>query len=503
MGRSTLPPRAIWGSHDNRPESERLTTIVKKLQAIEAAGGEVLSVTADVSDVASMKAIISQALDRFGAIHGVIHAAGVLEDGLIQLKSAEAAARVLTPKIDGTLVLDSVCQDLDLDFMVLFSSTSAALGLVGQVDYTAANAFLNAFARSKQNNGRARTLSLGWGPWQKVGMAARMAEVKECRAHRALEEPPSHPFLDACLFKTPKKSVYTTRFRLEDHWLVNEHKIRGIGALIPGTGYLELARACLGQDAENRCVELRNVLFTAPCDLRTHETRELWITLESQEDGYSFLMSSQDREGQTVDHAQGFVRSIHPEASKVHDLAAIVERCQISSTNGAQSNEHFEFGPRWNNLRQLHFGQDEALATLELAKEFVHDLETTRLHPALLDIATSCALPLIENFDAHSEYYVPVSCASLQAYREVPQKIYSHLRCRNGKVGKEFVSFDVTVMNATGEEIVEISEFTFRRIVATSQLVETRSASAKGLQPRSTASESKALGSSAHVGILP
>src|SRR5256885_17196556 len=95
-----------------------------------------------------MRGVIQQASATFGAIHGVLHAAGVPGIGLMQLKTPQMAASVLAPKVMGTLVLERVLQDLTLDFLVLFSSiTSTTGGGPGQVDYCAANAFLDTYAR--------------------------------------------------------------------------------------------------------------------------------------------------------------------------------------------------------------------------------------------------------------------------------------------------------------------------------------------------------------------
>src|SRR5262249_60233245 len=92
---------------------------------------------------------VALARGRLGVLHGVIPAAGVPGGGLIQVKSPEAAARVLAPKVQGTLVLERALAGEPLDFFLLCSSITGVLGGFGQVDYCAANAFLDAFARSR------------------------------------------------------------------------------------------------------------------------------------------------------------------------------------------------------------------------------------------------------------------------------------------------------------------------------------------------------------------
>src|SRR6185369_13897677 len=143
--------------------------------AMEALGAEVLTARADVTDRVQMEAALSAARARFGAIHGVIHAAGTIDDGLIALKDLDSAHAVIATKAKGALVLDALFGKDELDFFVVFSSVSSLLGLPGQVDYTAANAFLDAFAM-RRNATRGRTISVNWNAWQSVGMAVALAD---------------------------------------------------------------------------------------------------------------------------------------------------------------------------------------------------------------------------------------------------------------------------------------------------------------------------------------
>ncbi|HEX6903705.1 MAG TPA: amino acid adenylation domain-containing protein [Thermoanaerobaculia bacterium] len=137
-----------------------------RVQALEALGAEVMVEAADVADADAMRQVLARAVERFGAIHGVVHAAGVPGGGLIQLKTREAAAAVLRAKVQGTLVLGSLLADSPLDLFVLCSSLASLLGGLGQVDYCAANAFLDAFAA------RGGAVAINWDRWSEVGMAA-------------------------------------------------------------------------------------------------------------------------------------------------------------------------------------------------------------------------------------------------------------------------------------------------------------------------------------------
>jgi amino acid adenylation domain-containing protein len=153
VGRTAIPP-----------DDERVA-------ALEAMGADVLALAADVADEASMRAVLERTRERFGDLHGVIHAAGVAGGGLIQLKTEESAATVLRAKVRGTLVLSSLLAGAPLDFFVVCSSLASILGGLGQVDYCAANAFLDAFAAREAAQGR-RALAIDWDRWREVGMAA-------------------------------------------------------------------------------------------------------------------------------------------------------------------------------------------------------------------------------------------------------------------------------------------------------------------------------------------
>ncbi|HJT58207.1 MAG TPA: SDR family oxidoreductase, partial [Ktedonobacteraceae bacterium] len=165
--RKGLPSRSEWASIlESQGDTDGIGRQIRKMQLLEALGAEVLVMQADVANEAQMQTVIQQAIASFGTIHGVLHAAGVPGVGLMQLKTAEQAAQVLAPKVQGTRVLERVLQGLPLDFLVLFSSiTSTTGGGPGQVDYCAANVFLDAYAhRHFAQHGM--TVAINWGEWQ-------------------------------------------------------------------------------------------------------------------------------------------------------------------------------------------------------------------------------------------------------------------------------------------------------------------------------------------------
>ncbi|HEV3458631.1 MAG TPA: amino acid adenylation domain-containing protein, partial [Thermoanaerobaculia bacterium] len=187
VGRSPFPARELWPGLATAAAGEASPTAarVRALVAMEELGGEVLVLSADVADRTSMRRALAQARRRFGPLNGVVHAAGVPGAGLLRATTREAAARVLAAKVDGTLVLEELLRDEDLDFLVLCSSLSALLGGLGQAAYCAANCFLDAFAEA--GRGSRATLALDWEIWREAGMALTVQVPAELREARRLE----------------------------------------------------------------------------------------------------------------------------------------------------------------------------------------------------------------------------------------------------------------------------------------------------------------------------
>ncbi len=144
---------------------------LQKINQLKAEGSEIMLLTADVSHKEQMQNAIAQSLEQFGRINGVIHAAGIAGDGIIQFKTPEIAEKVFAPKINGTFILNHLLKDQNLDFFVLCSSLSSIQGGIGQVDYCAANAFLDAFAEWNSSQNNQLTIAINWDTWQQVGMA--------------------------------------------------------------------------------------------------------------------------------------------------------------------------------------------------------------------------------------------------------------------------------------------------------------------------------------------
>ena len=152
----------------------------KVIGELETAGVSVSVMLGDISrqeDVAKTLEAISTSLPP---LKGVIHAAGVLDDGVLQQMSWQQFTKVMAPKVEGTWHLHQLTKDLPLDFFVCFSSIVSLFGSLGQGNYAAANAFMDALAHYRRGLGLPG-LSINWGSWASVGMAASLDNLNQKR----------------------------------------------------------------------------------------------------------------------------------------------------------------------------------------------------------------------------------------------------------------------------------------------------------------------------------
>jgi NAD(P)-dependent dehydrogenase (short-subunit alcohol dehydrogenase family) len=508
LGRSELPRPEEWEQWlSEHSEDEPIASKIRRLQELRDLGIEVLAVHADSQDHDRLEEVLRQVEERFGTLNGVIHAAGVAGGGLIQLKTREAADKVLVPKVEGTLALTAALGKRRLDFFLLCSSTIATLGTPGQVDYAAGNCFLDAFAEAARVAGNpSRVISLNWGAWSDVGMAVETRSPASLRAdagaalvpaegvvHADDEAIPApnaamdasaggevspisahgiHPLLDQCLEQSDDAAVYASQLVAAERWVLAEHRILGTPAL-PGTTYLELARAAyahhVGGDGR---AKLRQVYFYQPLMAPEGESRELRLHLQRIDSSQEFEFRVVSRAAGSepwLDHARGKVGPLLESQVKTVDLEGIQQRCprQVEALGEmAEGNEKLVYwGPRWGSLEEIHLGDREGLAKLCLPDEFAVDLvgglTGLGLHPALLDVATALTSGLSEGVS-----YLPFSYRQVEVLAPIPALCYSHLRLRDEAVGGETASADISLLDSQGREVVRIEHFTMKKVGA-------------------------------------
>ncbi|MEU4933251.1 type I polyketide synthase, partial [Streptomyces yokosukanensis] len=163
------------------PDAEGVRELVAELAE---QGAEVSVAACDVSDREQIEALLASLPDG-QPLRGVVHTAGVFDDGLIGALTPERLATVFAPKVDAVRHLDRLTRDLELDAFVVYSSVAGLSGGAGQGNYSAANAFLDGLMSNRRAAGLPG-LSLAWGLWeQSLGMAGHLSAVDQARASRS------------------------------------------------------------------------------------------------------------------------------------------------------------------------------------------------------------------------------------------------------------------------------------------------------------------------------
>lgn len=483
VARTPLPNRSSWDEVTNRlgpdhPTSRRIAGVAR----LEAKGAQVLVLHGDVTDVAQMRTIAAAVRERFGSIDGVIHAAGTVDDGLIVTKSADDMDDVLAPKVYGTLVLDEVTEGDELDLFVVFSSTSTVSSPIGQVDYVAANTFLNQWVESRRAIGRDEVVAVNWGVWNEVGMAAaaagRMLPSGTGDATAALETRPSgHPFFHTTSIDQRGVVRLSSRWSTDSEWFLDDHRTAAGDALLPGAGYVELLRAGLAEIGIDRAFEIHELTFLRPLAAPDGHHIDVQTVLSPTEAGYDAeVREAALVDARTAEDGDGIGRrgwrQVARASLELHevtrptdlDLQAVERHAVHREPTATHQQDHLRFGPRWDVVERVQTDGHQSIAWLQLSDEFTGDLDTIALHPALVDLGTGFAMNLIDGYTG-DQLWVPVSYRSIGIHDRLPQRVIAVARARpNSTESRGFARFDVDLCDITGRVLVTVEEFTIKRL---------------------------------------
>jgi NAD(P)-dependent dehydrogenase (short-subunit alcohol dehydrogenase family) len=145
--------------------------VSERIEELRQAGTDVVVMLGDVSRNDDVARVLTRIGAELPPLRGVVHCAGVLDDGALLKLDTDRFASVMAPKVRGSWWLHELTRYAELDFFVLFSSGSSLLGSPGQGNYAAANAFLDGLAHHRRATGLPAT-SINWGPWAGDGFAA-------------------------------------------------------------------------------------------------------------------------------------------------------------------------------------------------------------------------------------------------------------------------------------------------------------------------------------------
>ena len=470
ISRGDMPEREDWETHLMRhAPTDRVSRRIEAVRALEAAGGTVHVASADVCNLTQMRRVAEIVQTEVGAITGVIHGAGVIDDGPLLTKSPASVEDVFTPKIHGTQVLDQIFPDGSVKWIALFSSSSTVTAPAGQVDYVAANEYLNAFARARAG-GKTRVTAINWGIWSEVGMAAEALAARSGEPPQMPTTEAGVPMLDSATFDQDGNRMFLARYSDAD-WFIDEHRTAMGDALLPGTGYLTLAAHALRAQGETSAFEIRDLNFLRPLRVADGAARDVRVRLKRQAAGYSFdVLSDCTLNGKLgfALNAEGQIALVPMERPAPVNLDAIRMRCGTAQRAGggkltAAQEVQLHFGPRWKVLDSRALGQGEGIAELSLPEAAADD-DGYVIHPALMDIATGWAMDLIEGYQP-THLWVPVSYARIRVHAPLPAEVVSWVRnAAENKASSVSASFNITLCAPDGTVCIEIEGFSIRRL---------------------------------------
>ena len=247
------------------------------------------------------------------------------------------------------------------------------------------------------------------------------------------------------------------------HWVLDEHRPFG-EAVLPGTAFLELARAALDVEAACRPIQISDVYFLVPLVFKDGETKEIRTILSKRDDGFAFVVISRVEADadEWHEHARGDIAFLTAEPPSGRDLDDVERCCRRADINVAQDTsvifERFRgFAPHWRTMERLRVGAGEGLATFRLADAFAPETDALPLHPALADVATGF-MSVVEGF----EQGVPFGYRRLRLWRPLSARVHSHVQSVENSQPEER-SYDATIMDQHGNVLVDVAGFTLRR----------------------------------------
>lgn len=447
VSRSGLPKRALWDEWLALRGGDRTAELIRRIRAMEQVGAEVEVAAADVTDRGSMQSVVQTATTRFGALHGIVHAAGILDDGLILTRTREQTEKLMRPKIVGAQVLDAITADMQLDQFVVFGSTSGLVGIPGQCDYAAANAALDAFAEWRSQKRKGRTLSVDWGIWQDAGMLATAEELSL----------PTPSWLGE---RTEDGNIVTFSavWSPESHWILAEHRIKDGDCVMPGTGHVEVMTAAVQSVAAAAQITLKDVQFRTPLAFPGESQRKVVVRVRPHREGHEVTVAScrpdQTAEHDLTTHARA-IATIGAAGTRLLDIEACRRVASGSAEAASDQHRHVDFGPRWQCIESVGIGGGEVLGQLALPESFRSDLEQHRVHPAMLDMAFGCGIRLLSS-SSPDALFVPVGCDQVVVHGRMPAEVVSHVTATGYDERSRLGSLDVTVATPDGVIVLEL-----------------------------------------------
>ncbi|MEI6574597.1 MAG: beta-ketoacyl synthase N-terminal-like domain-containing protein [Bacteroidota bacterium] len=478
--RSPLPLRNEWdellaSSRDDDSNTMRVRGILE----LESLGATVIPVLLDASDYEGTKALISRIEQEYGMITGVLHSAGMPGAGVISLKEKHLAELVLHSKLNGTLILHDIFRERPLDFFFLFSSVSSIFGEAARVDYCGSNSFMDSFSQYRKSIAKDGTISVNWGQWGLIGMGANWEKAKaekkkKLQSGNGLTKDPKRNGIRLDFFASEnEQDIYFVDIDPERDWVLNSHLLSGKPAFI-GVSTLEILN--LFAKIKNPAGHLEGLSFSfvMPLIYEAGIDRKLRLLVKTSAKVMSFRISSKEEKSGSareiwMDHVKGEFKIGTGVLEETIDILALSERV----TEKTDLSSHFlellndegrsvlKYDNRWDCKMSNQYNGKEFLAEIKLRDEFLDDLTYYSFHPAMLDVATSCNIPLV-----NKKLYLPYSYKNVVLHHSLPAHFWCHATLSDDwKLENDEMKFHVRIIDKNNRLLISIGEVSFKQLM--------------------------------------
>jgi len=274
-----------------------------------------------------------------------------------------------------------------------------------------------------------------------------------------------HPLLDECIVDSFDTKIYKTEFQAHKQWVLTDHKIAD-ECVVPGTTYLEMAYQAGLAFEDQQITSIGGVQFYEPLVVGQENIVVVHTQIRKEQNKLIFRVASlSSEEGNNKEwtlHATGEMSAIPVPAPASYDINTLLD-ASMDHMHIEHSEQVgvFTFGPRWHSLKDIYKNESVTIAYLELPNDFEADLSQYILHPSLLDIAVGSGFVTLTNNDI----YLPFGYDRVYVYGSMPRRLYSIIKPRKGKDGQsEIAKFDISVVDHTGQVVLEIEGFSFKRV---------------------------------------
>lgn len=267
--------------------------------------------------------------------------------------------------------------------------------------------------------------------------------------------------IDACIARTMNLEIYMTRFQVDRHWVLSEHKVFG-KYVMPGTAYIELIRQVMDKENSGQHLVIKDLKFIAPLALDDGESKEVHLLVRDLGNWTECVITSKDElSDEWIVHVNGEVAYDTNDTDDAPDLDEIRSRFRPEDALDYRhsSESPVKTGPRWDTYSRIFKKTDEYLSYIQLKDIYHKDLLEYIIHPSMMDCAVNTANSFIGD-----GFYLPFSYKKLKFYGSMPPSFYCYLKRKDKRNSDETPAFDVFFLDEGGKVFLKAEEYIIKKI---------------------------------------